>query len=416
MAALGTFVDELRALDSTEFGRDDAGNVRVETGVLGVLSDVVATPAAAAAVTASTGIEPVDGDGNGYPDDPAQIQAIYETALRQQVPRPLVDELIRIYSYDVDFQRKVQPGDSFELLYPGEDETGGDAKPEVLFAALTVGGETKRYYRFVTPDDGVVDYYDETGKSAKKFLVRKPLGDGVMRSGFGFLQSLEVASREQSDPISGELVRTIREINLGMSTEDALARIFGPPLVEMRETYAQDQGERAFDHSRFEQLLQKHVDAAGMVHALRRRRLAACWRHRSLQSDAAASPPRPPTAPRAGSRVAVRCRSCGRRSPSVRGARHSGIRARAGDRRPGTGAEPTMSEDLNNEIVRRWRNGTSQRAIAEARESSRVSCMVCFLPGLPKDLAPHARLSVAGSAGPSPDSGTECRPLPTVRR
>ena len=37
-----------------------------------------------------------------------------------------------------------------------------------------------------SPDDGVVDYYDETGKSAKKFLVRKPVGLGIMRSGFGF--------------------------------------------------------------------------------------------------------------------------------------------------------------------------------------------------------------------------------------
>ena len=31
----------------------------------------------------------------------------------------------------------------------------------------------------------MVDYYDETGKSAKKFLVRKPLGEGIVRSGFG---------------------------------------------------------------------------------------------------------------------------------------------------------------------------------------------------------------------------------------
>ena len=48
-----------------------------------------------------------------------------------------------------------------------------------------VGGETKKYYRFQTPDDGVVDYYDETGKSAKKFLVRKPVNNAIMRSGFG---------------------------------------------------------------------------------------------------------------------------------------------------------------------------------------------------------------------------------------
>ena len=55
----------------------------------------------------------------------------------------------------------------------------------MLFASLTVGGETKKFYRFQSPDDGLVDYYDETGKSAKKFLVRKPVADGIMRSGFG---------------------------------------------------------------------------------------------------------------------------------------------------------------------------------------------------------------------------------------
>lgn len=112
-------------------------------------------------------------------------QSLYETALRQQVPRPLIDELVRIYSYDVDFQRKVQVGDSFELLYPGDDE-GSDGKAEVLYAALTIGGESKRYYRFQTPDDGLVDYYDETGKSAKKFLVRKPVDAAIMRSGYGW--------------------------------------------------------------------------------------------------------------------------------------------------------------------------------------------------------------------------------------
>jgi murein DD-endopeptidase MepM/ murein hydrolase activator NlpD len=111
-------------------------------------------------------------------------QSIYETALRNQVPRPLIDELIRIYSYDIDFQRKVQPGDSFEILYAGEDESP-DAKGDVLFASLTTGGETKKFYRYQSVDDGVVDYYDETGKSAKKFLVRKPLGEGIVRSGFG---------------------------------------------------------------------------------------------------------------------------------------------------------------------------------------------------------------------------------------
>jgi murein DD-endopeptidase MepM/ murein hydrolase activator NlpD len=124
-----------------------------------------------------------DDDGSGV----RLYQSIYETALRNKVPMPVIDDMIRIYSYDVDFQRRVQPGDSFDVFYAGEDEgTNNSAeKTEVLYAALTVGGETKKYYRFQTPDDGIVDYYDETGKSAKKFLVRKPVNEAIMRSGFG---------------------------------------------------------------------------------------------------------------------------------------------------------------------------------------------------------------------------------------
>jgi murein DD-endopeptidase MepM/ murein hydrolase activator NlpD len=97
----------------------------------------------------------------------------------------VVESLIRIYSYDVDFQHKVQPGDSFDVLYAADDDSSAEGKNDVMYAELTTGGETRKYYRFQTTDDGIVDYYDETGKSAKKFLVRKPVAAGIMRSGFG---------------------------------------------------------------------------------------------------------------------------------------------------------------------------------------------------------------------------------------
>lgn len=133
-------------------------------------------------VAQNSGSEDDENDTSGV----RLYQSVYETALRNQIPKPIIEELIKIYSYDVDFQRKVQPGDSFEVLYAGEDETPvADNRSDVLFAALTVGGETKKFYRFQSPDDGLVDYYDESGKSAKKFLVRKPLVAGIMRSSFG---------------------------------------------------------------------------------------------------------------------------------------------------------------------------------------------------------------------------------------
>jgi murein DD-endopeptidase MepM/ murein hydrolase activator NlpD len=132
---------------------------------------------------AESGSDDEEDDGKGM----RLYQSIYETALRNNIPKPVIEALIRIYSYDVDFQHKAQPGDSFDVLYAADEDSAAssDTKNDVFFASLSVGGEQRKYYRFQTPDDSIVDYYDETGKSAKKFLVRKPVAAGIMRSGFG---------------------------------------------------------------------------------------------------------------------------------------------------------------------------------------------------------------------------------------
>lgn len=117
---------------------------------------------------------------------PTLYVSIYETALRNNVPRQLIDELIKIYSFDVDFQRRVRPGDSFEVFYAAEEETGGNpGREDILYASLTIGGETRRYFRFKTDDDNLIDFFDERGRSAKKFLMRTPINGGSFRSGFG---------------------------------------------------------------------------------------------------------------------------------------------------------------------------------------------------------------------------------------
>jgi murein DD-endopeptidase MepM/ murein hydrolase activator NlpD len=120
----------------------------------------------------------------GTPGRMRIYNGLYEAALRNRVPKDVIDEMVRIVSYDVDFNRPVGPKDGFEVFYSDKDEPGGDG--EVAFLALSLGGEQRRFYRFETEDDGLADYYDENGKSAKKFLMRKPMNGGVMRSGFGF--------------------------------------------------------------------------------------------------------------------------------------------------------------------------------------------------------------------------------------
>jgi len=103
--------------------------------------------------------------------------------------RRVTEELRRLRQLAVEGEALLAGGDGDLLAVldgAGEDETPvADSRNDVLFAALTVGGETKKFYRFQSPDDGLVDYYDDGGKSAKKFLVRKPVAEGIMRSSFG---------------------------------------------------------------------------------------------------------------------------------------------------------------------------------------------------------------------------------------
>jgi murein DD-endopeptidase MepM/ murein hydrolase activator NlpD len=136
-------------------------------------------------------IRNIDAESNEQPppQDTADIgaslyQSLWETALQNNVPRPVIEELVRIYAYDVDFQRKVEPGDSFDVLY--SQDVNGDGTHEIRYASLRVGGETQTFYHFRTSDNGQYDYYDATGKSAKKFLVRKPVTAGMESSPFGW--------------------------------------------------------------------------------------------------------------------------------------------------------------------------------------------------------------------------------------
>ena len=109
--------------------------------------------------------------------------SLYETALKSDLPHPVIGDLVRIFANDVDFQRSVGAGDSFEVFY--EDGDDGEQRNELLYASITTRNETFRYYRFQTPDDSLIDYYDENGRSTRKFLVRKPIALGETRSGFG---------------------------------------------------------------------------------------------------------------------------------------------------------------------------------------------------------------------------------------
>jgi len=116
---------------------------------------------------------------------PRLYESLYQTALKNGVPPALIDELVRVFSFDLDLNTRVQPGDSFQMVYTLGDNGEETDNGEIVFTSITLGSKERRFYRYRAPDDGTVDYYDDTGKSAKKFLMRKPMSGGTFRSGFG---------------------------------------------------------------------------------------------------------------------------------------------------------------------------------------------------------------------------------------
>jgi murein DD-endopeptidase MepM/ murein hydrolase activator NlpD len=134
-----------------------------------------------------------DGTKSQYAEKPAVTQfrarsqvgpSLYATAKDNLIPDYIVSEFTRVFSYDVDFQRQVAASDTFELFY-GNPLSGSSSKRKVLhFAQLTNDGSTKTFFRF-TSADGQTDYFDESGRSAARALLKTPISGAKLTSGFG---------------------------------------------------------------------------------------------------------------------------------------------------------------------------------------------------------------------------------------
>ena len=108
-------------------------------------------------------------------------ESLYGTALKNGVPRPIIEEMVMALATSTDLQQRTASGDRVELFFT-EDE---DARPELLYVGLRVHEETLGLYRYRVPGTGEVDYLDPSGRSSQKFLMRRPVPEGRISSPFG---------------------------------------------------------------------------------------------------------------------------------------------------------------------------------------------------------------------------------------
>jgi len=112
--------------------------------------------------------------------------SLYQAANAAGVPQAALMEFIRAFSFDVDFQRDIQRGDSFDILYERYlDDAGTPVRAgNVLYGALTLSGERIEIYRYAPPN-GKVDYFDASGQSVRKALLRTPINGARLSSRYG---------------------------------------------------------------------------------------------------------------------------------------------------------------------------------------------------------------------------------------
>ena len=112
--------------------------------------------------------------------------SLSKTLKSARIPKSIVDEYRHQLSYTIDFQRDVKNGDTIELLYEA-NFTKNDAivgKPVLLYGLVHLNYHKIELFRYKL-ENGKVAFFDASGKSIKKYLMRTPVKGARLSSKFG---------------------------------------------------------------------------------------------------------------------------------------------------------------------------------------------------------------------------------------
>jgi murein DD-endopeptidase MepM/ murein hydrolase activator NlpD len=107
--------------------------------------------------------------------------SLYESAARIGATPSVTAEVAKLFSHKIDFQRDIQPGDAFKLVFDRKVTEAGRTieAGELQYAEL----HGVKFYRFARGND--VEYFDEFGKNIKGFLLHTPVDGAHITSLFG---------------------------------------------------------------------------------------------------------------------------------------------------------------------------------------------------------------------------------------
>jgi murein DD-endopeptidase MepM/ murein hydrolase activator NlpD len=108
--------------------------------------------------------------------------SLYESAEKLGATPVITAQVVKLFAHKLDFQRDIQPGDDFKLVFDRKvTESGKTIEVGDLRYAELHG---VKFYRFERPH-GDVEYFDQFGKNIKGFLLRTPVDGARITSLFG---------------------------------------------------------------------------------------------------------------------------------------------------------------------------------------------------------------------------------------
>ena len=103
-----------------------------------------------------------------------------------EIPKEITKSFINQFSFSVDFQRDINNGDLIEILfeanYTKNDNLVGT--PKLLYASMNLKDHKIELFRYKL-QNGKVDYFDPSGKSIRKSIMRTPISGARLSSRFG---------------------------------------------------------------------------------------------------------------------------------------------------------------------------------------------------------------------------------------
>ena len=111
---------------------------------------------------------------------------VFKTGTARGVPEPIMQEMVKMLGYVVDFQRDLKPANGYEVVYELYMDPAGKVvrTGHLVYAGLSLDARKFGVWRF-TPKGGKPDYFSSDGKSVRTGLLRTPVDGARVSSGFG---------------------------------------------------------------------------------------------------------------------------------------------------------------------------------------------------------------------------------------